>query len=120
MMRLALEGRSEELFESLRAEGFVRPEVGLDADDVYAWLSPLVAPLAAETFHFTRRWAQSQAIRMGDLRSQDFHTGRSLNLPPQWLLIHRVTAGAIGILCQLEAEIPVRAIVERWQPGFAD
>ena len=57
---------------------------------------------------------------MGDLRSQDFHTGRSLNLPPQWLLIHRVTAGAIGILCQLEAEIPVRAIVERWQPGFAD
>ncbi|ACU95825.1 ABC1 kinase family protein [Saccharomonospora viridis] len=120
MMRLALEGRSEELFESLRAEGFVRPEVGLDADDVYAWLSPLVAPLAAETFHFTRRWAQSQAIRMSDLRSQDFHTGRSLNLPPQWLLIHRVTAGAIGILCQLEAEIPVRAIVERWQPGFAD
>lgn len=120
MMRLALEGKSQDLFELLRAEGFVRPEVGLDADDVYAWLLPLVAPLTGETFHFTRRWAQKQAMRMGDTRNKDFHIGRSLNLPPQWLLIHRVTAGAIGILCQLDAELPVRAIVERWQPGFAD
>ncbi|MEY7973354.1 ABC1 kinase family protein [Saccharomonospora xinjiangensis] len=120
MMRLALEGKSQDLFELLRAEGFVRPEVGLDADDVYAWLLPLVAPLTDETFHFTRRWAQKQAMRMGDTRNKDFHIGRSLNLPPQWLLIHRVTAGAIGILCQLDAELPVRAIVERWQPGFAD
>ncbi len=120
MMRLALEGRSQDLFEVLRAEGFVRPEVGLDADDVYAWLLPLVAPLTDESFHFTRQWAQKQAMRMGDTRNKDFHTGRSLNLPPQWLLIHRVTAGAIGILCQLDAELPVRSIVERWQPGFAD
>ncbi|EHY90441.1 ABC1 kinase family protein [Saccharomonospora azurea] len=119
MMRLALEGRSQDLFEVLRAEGFVRPEVGLDADDVHAWLLPLVAPLTEETFHFTREWAQKQAMRMGDTRNKDFHTGRSLNLPPQWLLIHRVTAGAIGILCQLDAELPVRSIVERWQPGFA-
>ena len=50
MMRLALEGRSEELFESLRAEGFVRPEVGLDADDVYAWL--FTGRPLPETFHF--------------------------------------------------------------------
>jgi predicted unusual protein kinase regulating ubiquinone biosynthesis (AarF/ABC1/UbiB family) len=120
MMRLALEGRSRDLFEVLRAEGFVRPEVGLDADDVYAWLLPLVAPLTDESFHFTRQWAQKQAMRMGDTKNKDFHIGRSLNLPPQWLLIHRVTAGAIGILCQLDAELPVRSIVERWQPGFAD
>ncbi|WP_197320793.1 AarF/ABC1/UbiB kinase family protein [Saccharomonospora sp. NB11] len=119
MMRLALEGRSQDLFEVLRAEGFVRPEIGLDADDVYAWLLPLVAPLTDETFHFTREWAQKQAMRMGDARNKDFHIGRSLNLPPQWLLIHRVTAGAIGILCQLDAELPVRSIVEQWQPGFA-
>jgi hypothetical protein len=35
-------------------------------------------------------------------------------------MIHRVTAGSTAILCQLGAEIPIRAIVERWQPGFAD
>ncbi|WP_007027088.1 ABC1 kinase family protein [Saccharomonospora iraqiensis] len=120
MMRLALRNRPDELFEMLRAEGFVRDDADLDADDVHAWLRPLTAPLTDETFHFTRRWAQKQALRMGDTRNQDFHTGRFLNLPPQWLLIHRVTAGAIGILCQLDAEVAVRDIVRRWQPGFAD
>ncbi|TWH22586.1 putative unusual protein kinase regulating ubiquinone biosynthesis (AarF/ABC1/UbiB family) [Prauserella rugosa] len=120
IMRLALDGRSQELYDVLRAEGFVRPDTEIDPDDVYAYLQPIVAPLEQERFHFTRQWAQEQALRMGDLRSQDFRTGRSLNLPPHWLLIHRVTAGAIGILCQLDAELPLRSIVQRWQPGFDD
>ncbi|GAA1229496.1 AarF/ABC1/UbiB kinase family protein [Prauserella halophila] len=120
IMRLALEGRSEELYAALRAEGFVRPDTEIDPDDVYAYLHPIVAPLAEERFHFSRQWAQDQALRMGDLRGQDFRTGRSLNLPPHWLLIHRVTAGATGILCQLGAELPLRSIVQQWQPGFAD
>jgi hypothetical protein len=57
---------------------------------------------------------------VGDLRSPDSRTGRSLNLPPQYLLIHRVTLGATGILCQLDATVPARSIVARWQPGFDD
>ncbi|MFC4001830.1 ABC1 kinase family protein [Prauserella oleivorans] len=120
MMRFALEGRSEELYSVLRAEGFVRPDTDIQADDVYSYLLPLVSPLTEERFHFSRRWAQKQAMRMGDMRGRDFRTGRSLNLPPHWLLIHRVTAGAIGILCQLDAELALRSIVERWQPGFLD
>jgi hypothetical protein len=44
---------------------------------------------------------------------------RLLNLPPSYLLIHRVTIGSIGVLCQLGAEAPYRSIVARWQPGFA-
>lgn len=118
IMRLALDGRSDELLTTLRAENFVRSDSELDADDVYAYLSPLIEPLTTETFHFTRAWAQDQATRIGDPNSPDFHTGRSLNLPPSWLLIHRVTAGATAILCQLDAELAVRGIVERWQPGF--
>jgi predicted unusual protein kinase regulating ubiquinone biosynthesis (AarF/ABC1/UbiB family) len=118
IMRLALDGRSAELLDALRAEGFIRPGTILDAEDVQAYLSPLVAPLTSKRFHFSRRWAQQQTLRIGDTRSQDFRTGRSLNLPPSWLLIHRVTAGAVGILCQLDAEIELRTIVEHWQPGF--
>lgn len=118
IMRLALAARSDELVEALRDAGFIRPGTTLDPDDVHAYLSPLVAPLTTERFHFTRRWAQRQAGRMGDMQGQDFQTGRSLNLPPSWLMIHRVTAGATGILCQLDAEVPLREIVERWQPGF--
>ncbi|GDY33207.1 ABC1 kinase family protein [Gandjariella thermophila] len=120
MTRLALEERSEELLELLRAEHFIRPGTELDAEDVLAYLAPFADPLRTERFHFTRRWLQRQAERIGDLRGQDFHTGRFLNLPPQYLLIHRVTLGATGILCQLGAEFRAREIVARWQPGFAE
>ena len=120
MSRLALQERSAELLSMLREGGFVRPGTELLAEDVLAYLGPFVEPLRTETFHFTRRWLQRQAERVGDLRSPDSRTGRSLNLPPQYLLIHRVTLGSTGVLCQLDAETPARAIVERWQPGFVE
>ncbi|GGP45370.1 ABC1 kinase family protein [Saccharothrix coeruleofusca] len=120
MTRLALEGRPDDLVELLRSEHFIRPGTELHGEDVLAYLGPFVEPLRTERFHFTRRWLQSQAERVGDLRSPDSQTGRSLNLPPQYLLIHRVTLGATGILCQLDAEVPARAIVAKWQPGFDD
>ncbi|KAA9155562.1 AarF/ABC1/UbiB kinase family protein [Amycolatopsis acidicola] len=120
MTRLALDGRSAELMDLLRESGFVRPDSDLRAEDVLAYLAPFTEPLASERFHFTRRWMQRQAMRVGDSRGQDFRVGRSLNLPPEYLMIHRVTAGTTGILCQLDAEIPVREIVARWQPGFDD
>jgi hypothetical protein len=57
-------------------------------------------------------------VRVGDPRSPAYSTGLQLNLPPEYLLIHRVTTGAIGVLCQLEAEGPWRAELRRWLPGF--
>jgi hypothetical protein len=35
-------------------------------------------------------------------------------------MIHRVTLGSIGVLCQLEARAPYRSVVERWLPGFVE
>lgn len=119
MTRLAMERKSDELIDLLRTEHFIRPGSELTGDDVLSYLAPFTEPLAPERFHFTRRWLRRQAWRVGDTRGNDFQTGRSLNLPPQYLLIHRVTLGATGILCQLDAELPARAIVMRWQPGFA-
>ena len=68
-----------------------------------AYLAPFTEPLRTETFRFNRRWLQSQAERVGDLRSPSFDIGRRLNLPPQYLLVHRVTMGTLGVLCQLDA-----------------
>jgi predicted unusual protein kinase regulating ubiquinone biosynthesis (AarF/ABC1/UbiB family) len=120
ILRLALDGKSKELLDLLREEHFVRQGTEVPAEAVYAYLAPFVEPLRTETFHFTRRWMQRQAWRVSDMRSQDFRTGRSLNLPPQYLMLHRVLGGSTGILCQLDAELPVRDIISRWQPGFAD
>jgi hypothetical protein len=117
--RLAVEERSEELLELLRSEGFIRPGMQMSAEDVLAYLSPFADPVRTETFHFTRAWMQSQAERVGDFSGRDFRTGRALNLPPSYLLIHRVSTGTFGVLCQLDATVPLRGITQRWQPGFA-
>ena len=34
--------------------------------------------------------------------------------------MHRVWLGGVGVLCQLGAEVPMRAELERWLPGFAE
>lgn len=117
--RLAVEKRAEELLELLRAEGFVRPGVQVRAEDVMSYLGPFADPVRTETFHFTRTWMQAQAERISGFGSTDFRTLRTLNLPPSYLLIHRVSSGTFGVLCQLDATVPLRRIAERWQPGFA-
>jgi predicted unusual protein kinase regulating ubiquinone biosynthesis (AarF/ABC1/UbiB family) len=119
-IRLAVEESSAELLELLRSEGFVRPGMQLRAEDVLAYLGPFADPVRTETFHFTRAWMQAQAERVGDFSGPDFRTGRALNLPPSYLLIHRVSTGTFGVLCQLDATVPLREITQRWQPGFAN
>jgi predicted unusual protein kinase regulating ubiquinone biosynthesis (AarF/ABC1/UbiB family) len=119
LVRLALEGDAEAVLTGLRGEGFVRPDLEVDAARVLRYLRPMLKPLERDTFKFTRRWMRTEAARIADPRNEAAQVGRQLNLPPSYLLIHRVTIGSIGVLCQLDAEAPYRLIVERWQPGFA-
>jgi predicted unusual protein kinase regulating ubiquinone biosynthesis (AarF/ABC1/UbiB family) len=118
LTRVALDGDAETVLAGLRAEGFVRPEMEVDAARLLRYLRPMLEPLARPTFRFTREWMREQAARIADPRNEAAQVGRQLNLPPSYLLIHRVTIGSIGVLCQLDAEAPYRGIVERWQPGF--
>ncbi|MCF6506079.1 AarF/ABC1/UbiB kinase family protein [Blastococcus sp. MG754426] len=118
LVRWALEGRAAEVLADLRAEGFVRPGVQVDPEAVLDYLLPLLEPIAADRFRFTRAWMQEQAMRIGDPRTEANRLGRQLNLPPAYLLIHRVTIGSIGVLCQLDAEADWRTVLEEWLPGF--
>ena len=118
LVRWALEGKADEVLADLRAEGFVRPSVQVDADAVLDYLRPLLEPVASRDFRFTRAWMQEQAARIGDPRTEANRLGRQLNLPPAYLLIHRVTIGSIGVLCQLDAAGDWRSIIEEWLPGF--
>jgi predicted unusual protein kinase regulating ubiquinone biosynthesis (AarF/ABC1/UbiB family) len=119
LARWALEGRADDVLESLRDEGFVKPSITIDAQRVLDYVLPMLEPIRSETFRFSREWLRREAIRIADPRSPANQLGRQLNLPPSYLLIHRVTTGTIGVLCQLGGEAPYRALMERWQPGFA-
>ncbi|MBX6749080.1 MAG: AarF/ABC1/UbiB kinase family protein [Micromonosporaceae bacterium] len=118
--RLAIAGRAQEVLDGLRAEGFVRGDGDIDAQAVLEFLHPMLQPLIADEFQFTRAWLRAEAARLADPRSPAHQLGRQLNLPPSYMLIHRVTLGSIGVLCQLEARAPYRSVAERWLPGFAE
>ncbi|SOC48840.1 Predicted unusual protein kinase regulating ubiquinone biosynthesis, AarF/ABC1/UbiB family [Blastococcus aggregatus] len=119
LLRWALDGKAEEVLADLRAEGFVLPNAQIDAQGVHDFLRPMLDPIAETRFHFTRAWMQEQAARIADPRLEASRLGRQLNLPPAYLLIHRVTIGSIGVLCQLDAAGGFRGVLEEWLPGFA-
>ncbi|MDQ7907678.1 AarF/ABC1/UbiB kinase family protein [Phytohabitans sp. ZYX-F-186] len=119
LVRLALADDADAVLEGLRDEGFVKPDDDIDARAVLDFLLPMLAPLVEEEFQFNRAWLRTEATRLGSPKSPAYQLSRHLNLPPSYLLIHRVTLGSIGVLCQLEAKAPYRSIVESWLPGFA-
>ncbi|WP_263165790.1 ABC1 kinase family protein [Streptomyces sp. SCSIO ZS0520] len=118
-LRMALEGEAGAVYELLREEGFVKEEIELEPDAVLDYLVPIIEPARAPEFEFTRSWMRNQAARIADPRSPAHQLGRQLNLPPSYLLIHRVTLSTIGVLCQLGARVRMREEMEAWVPGFA-
>jgi predicted unusual protein kinase regulating ubiquinone biosynthesis (AarF/ABC1/UbiB family) len=120
LARLTLEGRGDEVLAGLRAEGFVPDGLRVDAQEILDYVAPALDPIRQPLFHFTRPWLRQEATRLADPRSPAAQLGRKLNLPPTYLLMHRVSTGIIGVLCQLDAEIPYGTEVARWLPGLAD
>ena len=102
--------------DELRRQGFLRPGVHVDPEALLAFLAPLAEPSKNETFKFSREWMRGEATRMTDMRNPN--VARQLNLPPSYILIHRVSTAGIGVLCQLGAQAPFRAEVLRWMPGY--
>ncbi|MFJ6936823.1 ABC1 kinase family protein [Streptomyces sp. NPDC101132] len=117
-LRMALEGDAEAVYEELCAEGFVRSSIELDPDAVLEYLRPIIEPADLDEFTFTRGWIRGQAARIADPRSPAHQLGKQLNLPPAYLLIHRVTLSTIGVLCQLGATVRLREELQAWLPGF--
>jgi predicted unusual protein kinase regulating ubiquinone biosynthesis (AarF/ABC1/UbiB family) len=102
--------------EELRKQGFLREGMEVDPEALRAFLAPLAEPSRVERFKFSRDWLRSEAARVADSRN----LSRRLNLPPSYVLIHRVSTAGMGVLCQLESEGPFRAEVIRWIPGYSD
>ena len=100
----------------LREHGFLREDISVDLDQLHAFLAPLAEPSKVDTFAFSRGWMRDEATRMAGVRTAT--VARRLNLPPSYVLIHRVSTAGIGVLCQLECEGPFRAEVLKWIPGY--
>jgi predicted unusual protein kinase regulating ubiquinone biosynthesis (AarF/ABC1/UbiB family) len=120
LMRVALDSDPDQLVAGLRAEGFIKDRITVDPQMVLDYLAPFLEPARTERFRFTREWMRTQFERINDPRNPTFTVATRLNLPTSYMLIHRTWLGGIGLLSQLGAEAPFRAILEEFLPGFAD
>jgi predicted unusual protein kinase regulating ubiquinone biosynthesis (AarF/ABC1/UbiB family) len=119
LLRIIHDGTDLSLAEQeLRAQGFLKDGIVIDPGALYAFLAPLAEPSRVERFKFSRDWLRGEAARVTDPRSANL--SRRLNLPPSYVLIHRVSTAGMGVLCQLESEGPFRPEVIRWIPGYSD
>lgn len=109
----------DEVLRRLREEGFVRPGVHVEVDKLVDYMAPFTAPARHDVFRFSRAWLKTEFGRVNDPRNPDFGVALKLDLPAEHLFTHRVWLGMVGVLCQLEAELPVRPVLHRWLPGFA-
>lgn len=119
LLRIAMSGDADQVAEGLRNEGFLRPNVDVDAEQLLSYLEPFVEPARYHEFTFSREWMREQFTRINDVRNPDFTVGLKINLPPSYALIHRVWLGSIGVLCQLGATVPVREVLEQWVPCYS-
>ncbi|MGH3332965.1 MAG: ABC1 kinase family protein [Nocardioidaceae bacterium] len=120
LMRIAMLDDYDEVLKGLRAEGFVKPHVKIDPEELRSFLGPFIEPARGETFRFSRQWMRDQFQRLNDPREPGYTLSLRLNLPPSYLLIHRVWLGGIGVMCQLEATAPFRQILTDSLPGFVE
>jgi predicted unusual protein kinase regulating ubiquinone biosynthesis (AarF/ABC1/UbiB family) len=120
LIRIATYDDYADVLEGLRSEGFVKPNITIDPEELRDYLGPFVEPARPDTFAFSRGWMREQFQRVQDPRPPGSTLALRLNLPPSYLLIHRVWIGSIGVLCQLEAELPFRQILTDALPGFAE
>ncbi|MCW2747158.1 MAG: transporter ATP-binding protein [Nocardioidaceae bacterium] len=118
LLRHAVDGDFDAVTEGLRAEGFIRPGTKIDPATIERYLDPFVEPARQDTFAFSREWMREQTSRVAAPGSEGIGTAMKINLPREYLLIHRVWIGGIGVLSQLGATAPFRSIMEESLPGF--
>src|SRR5690348_579488 len=88
LTRLALAGQAEEVLEGLRAEGFIRKGAEVDAVAVLNYLRPMLEPIEAAKFKFTRAWLRAEAGRIANPKGPAYHLGRQLTCrrPTCWCI----------------------------------
>jgi len=115
---LALQENAEGVVAGLREEGFIKASITVDAEGLLSYLGPFLEPARHTTWTFSRTWMRELFSHVNDPRRPQWSLGLKLNLPPEYLLIHRVWLGGIGVLCQIEGEVPVLEVLAEWLPEF--
>ncbi len=118
LLNIAMVGDDAGVVEGLRKAGFIKPNIELDPSSLLNYLAPFTEPTSVPVFKHSRQWLQELFAKTADPRNPDWSVAFKINLPPEYLMIHRTWMGSLGVLCQLEAEFSASTEFSKWVPGF--
>lgn len=118
LLALALADDAGAVVAGLREEGFIKASIDIEGESLLDFLSPFLEPARHTTWEFSRTWMRELFNHVNDPRRPEWSVGLKINLPPEYLLIHRVWIGGVGVLCQIEGEVPVLEVLAEWLPDF--
>lgn len=113
-------GDSERLFDLLSRAGFVPRGAHVDPDKLFAWFATIHAPILEDAeWTFTPDFAREVIRTVTDPRAGYIDLLRRLNLPAEYLLLHRIQLGVNSILGRLGARANWQRIMGELWDGAA-
>jgi len=107
----------EATMAAMEQVGFLVPNHGLRADQVYAYVSSPYVPYLTDSFTFTRQFMKDTLTKMIDLKGPHAPVIEKLNIPPSFVILDRVVWGVSALLGKLEVTAPWRAMLLEYQDG---
>ena len=107
----------ELLMHAMEAVGFLVPNHGLGAQQVFDYVSSPYVPYLSDTFTFTRQFMKDTMSTMLDLKGPHAPVIEKLNIPASFVILDRVVWGVSAILGKLEVTAPFRSMLLEYQNG---
>jgi hypothetical protein len=104
----------ERLLRAMEDVRFLESNHGLDAQEVFDYVSAPYRPYLADDFAFTRDYVKDTIQRILDVRGPYAHVIERLNLPVSFVILDRVVWGVSALLGKLEATGPWRAMIHEY------
>jgi len=120
LVRIAVRGSQDDLESELRRLGFLRPNAHLTPEAIARYIGPLTTPAQSDEFTFSRHWLREQVTRVSAPTADGMGMSLRINLPREYVMLHRVAIGGVGVLSQLGATVRVPAVLAESLPGYAD
>jgi predicted unusual protein kinase regulating ubiquinone biosynthesis (AarF/ABC1/UbiB family) len=96
---------------AMRESGFLSDTTGIDAQDLFDYVSSPYRPYLVDEFTFTRDFMRQATQQISDVRGPHAEVISRLNLPTSFVVLNRVVWGVSAILGKLEASGPWRAML---------
>ena len=107
----------ERLVAEMERVGFLVPNHGLRAQQVFDYVSSPYVPYLSDEFTFTRQFMKDTVSTMADLKGPHAPVIEKLNIPASFVILDRVVWGVSALLGKLEVTAPWRAMLLEYHCG---